>query len=194
MKKLSTGAIVGLVVLGVVVITVLWSISSYNSMIRLGEDVKTAQANVEAQYQRRFDLIPNLVNSVQGIFKQEQDIFNNLAEARSKYAGTSAGTPGRVDAINGVESALGRLLVVMENYPDLRSAQNVSQFQDQLEGTENRIAVERRRYNETVNAFNKRIKFFPGNIIAGMFGFDEYPRFESTEGADAAPVVDFDVL
>lgn len=193
LKPFSTGKIVGFAVVGVLIILVLWVMSTYNSLVQLTENAKTAQADVEVQYQRRFDLIPNLVNSVEGIFEQEQEVFGKLAEARTRYSGSTAGSPERVGAINEVEGALSRLLVVVENYPDLRSSESLQKLQDQLEGTENRISVARNTYNGVVNQLNKKIQFFPSNMIAGVFGFDEFERFQATEAAaTTVPEVDFE--
>ena len=190
-QPLSTGKIVGFVVLGVLIILALWVMVSYNSLVSLNENAKTAQADVEVQYQRRFDLIPNLVNSVKGIMSQEQSVFKAIADARTHYAGTAAGSPERVGAINQVEGSLSRLLGVMENYPTIKSADNVKALQDQLEGTENRISVARNTYNAVVNDLNKKINFFPSNIIAHLFGFQERERFEATKQAAQAPTVQF---
>lgn len=193
LSKLSTGKIVGLVILGVLLILTFWVVATFNSLVNLNENAKTAQSNVEVQYQRRFDLIPNLVNAVQGIFDQERAVFIALAEARTRYSGTAPGSSDRVGAINQVESALARLLVIVENYPELKSAEAVQTFMAQLEGTENRISVARDNYNGFVNALNKKINFFPSNIIARMFGFAERARFEATEEAAKAPNVQFNV-
>ncbi len=191
-KSLSLGKIVGLGFLGLVVVLGIWVVSSYNTLVNLDENAKTAQADIEVQYQRRFDLIPNLVATVKGIQNQEIDVFTKLAEARANYAGTRAGTADRVAAINQTESALSRLLVITENYPQLKSQENFLTLQNQLEGTENRIAVARNTYNEVVNAFSKKLRSFPSNIIAGMFNFEEKPRFEVTvQEAKTAPVIDF---
>lgn len=165
----------------------------YNGLIRMREDVKTALSNVEVQYQRRFDLIPNYVESVKGIFEQEREVFGKIAEARQKYAGVPAGSPGRVNAINELETAFARLLVIVENYPQLRSAENVARLQDELSGTENRVAVERRRYNESVNFYEKATKVFPRNIVANLFSFEAFPRFVTSEEAKAAPKVDLEI-
>ena len=192
-KPLSTGKVVGLVVLGVLIVGALWVMVSYNSLISLNENAKTAQADVEVQYQRRFDLIPNLVKTAEGIGGLEKSIFTNLAEARAKYAGAPSGSPERVDSINQTEGALSRLLVIVENYPQLKSAESFQKLQDQLEGTENRISVARNRYNDIVNSLNKKINYFPSNIIARMFGFTERKRFEVTQAAAvSAPEVKFD--
>lgn len=194
LKPLSTGKIVLFVILGVLILLALWVMATYNSLVNLNENVKTAQADVEVQYQRRFDLIPNLVSAVEGLMQQERDVFKTLAEARSKYAGTASGSPERISAINEVEGALGRLLVVMENYPQLKSSESVMKLQDQLEGTENRISVARNNYNGVVNQLNKKVNFFPSNMIARWFDFMEKERFEASQQAKiTVPEVKFDV-
>lgn len=162
-----------------------------NKLVLMEEDVATQWSQVEVQYQRRFDLIPNLVSSVRGYMEQERDIFEALAEARTRYAGAASGSEEKVDAANDLESALGRLLVVMENYPELKSDQTVTLLMTELEGTENRISVERRRYNDQVNDFNKTLRVFPNNVINDLFlHFEAKERFESVTGADIAPEVD----
>lgn len=164
-------------------------VSFYNNLVSKTQVIENQWAQVETQYQRRFDLIPNLVNSVKGFFVQEQKIFGEIAQARTKYAG--AGTVDeRVKAAGELETVLGRLLVIIENYPELRSSERVADLMDELAGTENRIAVERRRYNEEVRDYNVAIKRFPGNLIAGMFGFSERAYFEAASGAEEAPRVD----
>lgn len=166
----------------------IWSV--YNGLVGLDEAVKNQWAQVETQYQRRFDLIPNLVESVKGIMQQEQEVFGMIADARTRYAG--AGTvEEKVEAANQVESALARLLVVMENYPELKSAENVQTLMVQLEGTENRISVERKRFNDAVREFNVMIRKFPAQLIAGIFGFVQKSYFESQPGAEQAPKVEF---
>ena len=193
-KALSTGKIVLLVVLGVLVVAALWVWSTYNALVSLNENAKTAQADIEVQYQRRFDLIPNLVSAVEGIMEQEREVFAQLAEARTRYAGTQAGSSDRVGAINQVEGSLARLLVVMENYPQLRSSESVQKLQDQLEGTENRISVARNTYNAVVNELNKKVQTFPSVIIARVFGFDQRERFKATEeAATTVPKVDLGI-
>ena len=166
----------------------LWG--TYNGLVKKSLAVDAQWAQVETQYQRRFDLIPNLVNSVKGIMAQEQQVFGDLADARTRYAG--AVTPDE-KAVAGadVEVALARLLVIMENYPDLRSVETVQNLMDELAGTENRISVERRRYNEMVRDYNTAIKTFPRNMLAGMFGFTEREYFKSVSGADQVPKVEF---
>lgn len=191
-KPLSTGKIVWLVILGLLIVIALWIMTSYNSLVSLNENAKTAQADVEVQYQRRFDLIPNLVKSVEAILNQEQTVFKALADARTRYAGTQPGSPDRIAAINQVENSLARLLVVVENYPNLRSSENVQKFQDQLEGTENRISVARNNFNAYVNELNKKINRFPSAIIARVFGFTERERFKARVQAAEAPEVKFE--
>jgi len=186
--KLIGGILIGLLVLAIIVGMSL--MGSYNSLVTGREAVDTQWAQVESQYQRRFDLIPNLVESVKGVMEQEKEIFTALAEARTRYSG--AQTPEqKVEAANQVESALGRLLVITENYPQLKSSEVMQTFMAQLEGTENRISVERQRYNEQVQSYNLQVKRFPGSIIASMFGFSPRTMFEAAAGAENAPKVEF---
>ncbi len=163
---------------------------TYNRMVTGSETVDNAWAQVQTQYQRRLDLIPNLVESVKGVMKQEQTIFNNLAEARTRYAG-AATVNDKAQAATQVETALSRLLVVMENYPQLKSAENVQTLMAQLEGTENRISVERKRFNDTAKDFNVMIKRVPAKWLASMFGFSEKKYFQAAGGAENAPSVKF---
>lgn len=178
-----------LIVAAIFLFLALTLVSFYNSLITKTQAIDNQWAQVETQYQRRFDLIPNLVNSVEGIMAQEQVVFGQIAEARTRYSGATT-TEEKVKAATELESALGRLLVIMENYPQLRSAENVSQLMDELAGTENRIAVERRRFNDFVRDYNTSIKKFPANLIAGTFGFSERSYFEAAEGAQLAPEVE----
>ncbi len=164
-------------------------VGTYNSLVTQSQNVDNQWAQVETQYQRRFDLIPNLVEATKGIFEQEQEVFGKIAEARQGYAG--AQTPDeRAEAAAQVESALGRLLVIVENYPQLRSSETVTGLMDELAGTENRVSVERKRYNDQVKTFNTQVKRFPTNLIASMFGFNERAYFESVDAAETAPKVD----
>lgn len=180
-----------LVLIGVVVVVGIYLFTSYNSLVSLNENADGQWAQVEGQYQRRFDLIPNLVNSVSGIFNQEQEIYTAIADARTRYSGAT--TPDeRAAAATEVESSLGRLLVIVENYPRLESATTIRDLMSQLEGTENRVSVERGRFNETIRDYNLTIKRFPKNIVALLFGFDERSYFESSEGTETAPVVEFE--
>jgi LemA protein len=180
---------VGAVVL-VAIIIAMSLIGMYNGLVTKSQAIDSQWAQVETQYQRRFDLIPNLVNSVKGIMKQEQTVFQGIADARTKYGGATT-VDAKAAAAGQVETALGRLLAVMENYPELRSSQTVINLMDELAGTENRISVERRRYNDLVRDYNTQIKTFPTNMLAGMFGFTEKQYFQSVTGADQAPKVEF---
>lgn len=178
------------IIIAVAVLVGFWAVSSYNSLVRQNEAVTTQWAQVESQYQRRFDLIPNLVESVKGVMTQEQEVFTAIANARQGYAGAQT-VDQKVAAANQVESSLGRLLAIVENYPQLRSSETMQTLLAQLEGTENRIAVERSRYNEVVQSYNIKVKSFPGSLFASMFGFGPKTQFESVEGADVAPTVQF---
>lgn len=180
------------VVAAIVVIIVITLISTYNGLVSGRENVDKSWAQVENQYQRRFDLIPNLVESVKGAMKQEQTVFSDLAEARTKYSG-AATTEEKVGAVNQVEGALSRLLVIMENYPQLKSVEAVQTLMAQLEGTENRVSVERGRYNEAVQTYNVQVKTFPTNIIAGWFGFAPRTMFAAVQEAATAPKVNLEV-
>ena len=187
MKKGILGVIIALVVIAGLLVMPL--IGSYNNLVTLSENADQQWANVETVLQRRYDLIPNLVESVKGAMAQEQEVFGQIADARAAMAGAST-VDEQVEASNQLEGALGRLLVVMENYPELRSNDNVTRLMDELAGTENRISVERGRYNEKVADYNRKIKRFPTVIIAGMMGFDERAYFEAADGAETAPKVD----
>src|SRR3989344_5289157 len=176
------------IVLALVAVAVIWGFSSYNSLVTLNESVDAQWAKVETQYQRRFDLIPNLVNSVKGILIQEQKIFGDIAEARTRYSGVTSAND-KAAAASQVESAFGRLLAVMENYPQLQSSANVQDLMTQLEGTENRISVERTRFNDMVRDYNVSVKRFPRNVLAGLFGFGERAYFEAAKGSETAPTV-----
>lgn len=183
--KFSKWLIIGVVLL----VIAAYFVSVYNSLIARNEAVNKQWAQVETQYQRRFDLIPNLVNATQGVLTQEQEVFGELARARSAYAGAS--TPDeQAQAAGQLESALSRLLVIVENYPQLRSNETVQSLMDNLAGTENRVAVERRRYNEEVSSYNVYIATFPTNIPASIFGYKPRSYFESANGAEQAPQVE----
>ena len=181
--------VVGIVIL-VVLIPLLFLKGTYNNLVRMDEGVKAAWAQVENQLQRRFDLIPNYVETVKGYAAHEKEVLLKVTEARSRVAG--AGTVDeKIAANNSLSSALARLLVVVERYPDLKANTNFIRLQDELAGTENRIAVERRRFNEAVRAFNTEIRSFPTNLIAGMFGFEKAAFFEVPEARQEAPKVKF---
>lgn len=165
---------------------------NYNSLVSLDENVNEAWGNVEVQYQRRADLIPNLVETVKGFASQESDIFIGVTEARTQWLSAKGGSiEGQMEAAQGMDTALARLLVTVEAYPDLKSNQNFLALQDELSGTENRVAVARTRYNEAVNSYNKKVRMFPSNLIAGMFGFERAKLFESSPGADQVVRVEF---
>lgn len=179
----------------VVVIVIAFSMYSfvkgtYNTFVSLDEAVKASWAQVENQLQRRYDLIPNLVETVKGFASQEKEVFIGVTEARSKVAGATT-IPDKIKANNELSGALSRLLLVVERYPDIKSNQNFLRLQDELAGTENRIAVERRRYNEAVRTYNVKIRSFPENLFAGMFGFAKAAFFEVPEAAKAVPTVKF---
>ena len=198
MKKGCLIAIAVVVVLGIALFG--WVKGAYNSMVKSQEGVEAAWAQVENVYQRRADLIPNLVETVKGYAKHEQQTLEGVINARAKA------TSVQVDASNLDEAqikkfqeaqgeltqALSRLIAVSENYPDLKANQNFLELQSQLEGTENRITVERQKFNDTARAYNTEIRTFPTNILAGIFNFDRKPYFEAEAGADKAPKVSFD--
>jgi LemA protein len=164
--------------------------ATYNDLVGMQEQAKTAWAQVENQLQRRNDLIPNYVETVKGYAKQETTIFTAIADARARMAG--ARNPAETIAANNqLESALARLLVVVENYPVLKSSENFMRLQDELAGTENRIATERMRYNEVVRDYNVRIRRFPANLVAGAFNFAAMPLFEAPAAAKGVPQVKF---
>jgi len=189
MKKM--GCIIAVAVVVVIVLAIGgWLGGTYNSFVTKSQAIDAQWGQVETQYQRRFDLIPNLVNSVKGLMAQEKAVFDNLAEARTKYGGATT-VDEKAEAASELEAALGKLLVVVENYPEIRSSTAVVGLMDELAGTENRISVERRRYNELVQSYNTSIKTFPNNMVAGMFGFTEKEYFKSVSGADLAPKVEF---
>ena len=182
------GWLIGLIV--IIVVLALMFIPSYNRFVDKEESVDQAYAQVENQLQRRLDLIPNLVNTVKGYANQEQEVIQSISEARANLAG--ANTP--VDQANAdaeLTGALNRLLVVVENYPDLKSNENFQQLMDELAGTENRLAVARKDYNDQVAEYNRSVKRFPGKLVAGVFNFDEKEYFKADEGAEKTPTVDF---
>ena len=183
-----------LITFGILILVVIiiggWLKGTYNGLVSADEGVKASWAQVENQLQRRMDLIPNLVETVKGYATHERETFQAVTEARAKVAG--AGTiPQKIEANQDLGSALSRLLVVLERYPDLKANQNFLRLQDELAGTENRIAVERRRYNETVRDYNVRLRSFPTVLLAGPFGFEKAELFEAAPQAATAPEVDF---
>ncbi len=196
--KITLGILAALVLIAVM--TIGWAVGTYNTLVRADEGVRGAWSQVENQYQRRFDLIPNLVETVKGYAKQEKEVLENVTAARASV-GQLKVTPELLrdpqafsrfqQAQDGLGSALSRLLVVTENYPNLKSNENFLTLQSQLEGTENRIAVERRRFNETVQSYNVMIRTFPASMIAGFGNFRESQYFKSAAGAEQAPQVKF---
>lgn len=187
MKK---GLIFLIVFLSLIFILVAYVISERNSFVKLNEDVNAKFAQVENQLKRRADLIPNLTNTVKGYAKHEKEIFEKLAEARSKMMGAKS-PQDLFNASNELNTALSRLLVVVENYPNLKADTTFIRLMDELAGTENRISVERMRYNESVKAFNLKIKMFPSNVIASMFGFMAMPYYEIPVSDRETPKVEF---
>jgi LemA protein len=187
-KALAIGGIVVVVILLIFFLSIK---GMYNSLVRLDEGIKGAWAQVENQLQRRYDLIPNYVETVKGYAKFEKDVLLKVTEARARVGGAGS-VKEKIDANNELSSALSRLLVVVERYPDLKANQNFIRLQDELAGTENRVAVERRRYNEAVRAYNVKIRSFPTNILAGMFGFSRAEFFEAPPEAKEVPKVKFE--
>lgn len=176
------------IIIGIVLLVGIMLFGSYNGLVSQNIAIDGQWAQVETQYQRRFDLIPNLVSSTQGFLKQEKSIFDDIAQARTQYAGAKS-VDEKVAGAGSLDSALGRLLVIMENYPTLKSNETVAKLMDELAGTENRISVERRRFNELVQIFDTKIKTVPTNIIAGIFGFKERAYFKAVTGSEVAPKV-----
>jgi LemA protein len=188
-----------IVIIVILAALALWGVTAYNGFVKREEAVKQAWAQVENQYQRRADLIPNLVNTVKGYAAHESSTLEGVIAARARATQVTVNPDdlspeaiAQYQAAQGqVSSALGRLMAIAENYPDLKANQNFLELQAQLEGTENRISVERQRFNETVQGFNTSLRRFPGNIFAGMFGFKARGYFEAVEGAATAPTVQF---
>lgn len=182
---------VAVVLLGAFVVGV-WYLGTYNGLVNSNESVTTQWAQVETQYQRRFDLIPSLVNSTKGFLKQEQKVFGDIAEARTHYAGAASGTNAKVQATNQMESALARLMVIVENYPQLKSNETIRDLMTELAGTENRVNVARQRYNEEVLSYNVTVKSFPSSLVARFGGFGPRDFFKAQEGSDKAPTVNLE--
>ena len=188
-----------IIILAVVAIVAIWGITGYNGMVKAEEAVSTAWSNVENQYQRRADLIPNLVNTVKGYAAHEKETLDAVISARTRATQVTVDadnlTPEKLQefqkAQGEVGSALGRLLAITEAYPELKANQNSLELQAQLEGTENRISVERRNFNDAAKSYNTSIRTFPRNLLAGMFGFEKRPYFEAQEGSEKAPEVQF---
>ena len=187
------------IILGIVAVVVIWAIAGYNGLVTKSEKALEAWSNVETVYQRRSDLIPNLVNTVKGYAAHETETLQAVTDARAKSTSMtidpSTATPEQMEAWMAAQQevggAIGRLIAIAENYPDLKANQNFMELQNQLEGTENRISTERRKYNEVVRKYNVATRRFPTNILAGIFGFEKMEMFEAAEGAEVAPVVEF---
>ena len=196
MKK---GTVILITVVALVAIIALWAMSAYNKLVVADESVTTEWANVESQYQRRADLIPNLVSTVKGYAAHEQETLDAVVSARAKATQMTVDaknlTPEKLQEFQAAQgevgAALGRLLMITENYPDLKANQNFMALQEQLEGTENRIQVARQKFNLTAKTYNTSIRRFPTNILASMFGFESKAYFEAEAGADKAPKVEF---
>ena len=194
MKKTST-----IIIIIVIAVLAIWAVTGYNGLVSMDEKVSNQWANVETQYQRRADLIPNLVNTVKGYAAHEQETLEGVIEARSKATQIKVDpadlTPEKLAEYQAAQgqlaSALGKLLAITENYPDLKANQNFLELQAQLEGTENRINVARKNFNDTAREFNTAIRRFPRNILAGLFGFEKRAYFEAQAGAETAPTVEF---
>ena len=199
-KGLMLGCAIGGVILLGVAMLVIWGISNYNNLVSLDQSVIQSWSQVENQYQRRADLIPNLVNTVKGYADFEKEVLTKVTEARSRVSQFNI-TPevlndpqafAKFQSLQGeLSGALSRLLVTVENYPQLKANENFLQLQAQLEGTENRISVERKKFNEVVQQYNTSIKKFPASMLAGMFGFGEKQYFKAIQGADTPPKVEF---
>ncbi|WP_321332947.1 LemA family protein [uncultured Bacteroides sp.] len=188
-----------IIIIAVVAVIAIWAVSAYNGLVSMQENVSNQWANVETQYQRRSDLIPNLVNTVKGYASHEKETLEGVIAARSQATQIKVDpsnlTPESLakyqKAQGEIGSALGKLLAITENYPDLKANQNFLELQAQLEGTENRINVARKNFNDTAKEYNTAIRKFPKNVFAGMFGFEKRPYFEAEEGAEKAPKVEF---
>jgi len=186
----------GFMSFGIIAVVILfvfsWIMGSYNDLVNSDQNVQTSWSEVEVQYQRRISLIPNFASVTESYMKHEETVFKDIADARTKYAGAS--TPNaKIDATNGLEGALSRLLIVMENYPNLKADGQIVRLTDELAGTENRIQIARSRYNTVAGDYNKQVRSFPGNIVAKFFDFDKKELYASTPGAEDAPVIKMDI-
>jgi len=198
MKK-RTSLVTAVVIVVLLVAAAFYCYTTYNGLVNKDEAVKTAWSNVETQYQRRADLIPNLVNTVKGYAAHESQTLESVTAARANATSINLSvdelTPERMaefqQAQSQLQSALGRLIAVSERYPDLKANQNFMELQAQLEGTENRITVARQDFNEVARTYNVAVRRFPSNVVAGLFGFEQKPYFDALEGAETAPVVNF---
>ena len=189
-KRAGIIAVIGIIVL-LIIIYGAWYIGTRNTLVTLEEEIDGAWSEIDNQLKRRSDLIPNLVSTVRGYAAQEKEVFTNIAEARAKLAGAKT-VPETAQGYNQLETALSRLLVVVERYPELKSNTNFLRLQDELAGTENRIAVARKRYNDSVRIFNTKIRRFPASVVARRMGFERKDYFEIEEEAREVPKVDFE--
>jgi len=191
---LSKGCLYSFIIFAIIAFILLlfggWVMTSYNSIVKMDEQINADQKEIDNQLQRRFDLIPNYVNTVKGYAAHEKELFEHIADARAKLGG-AGNTQDKLKANDELNGFLSRLLVVIENYPELKANENFLRLQDELAGTENRLAVSRRRYSESVKTYNAAIRVFPRNMIAGMFGFSAREYFEVPEEAKAVPQVNF---
>ena len=188
----SSSKIIIIAVVAIIVIALVFIVPKYNNLVNGEEQTVSAWAQVENQLQRRFDLIPNLVQTAKGYAAHEEEVFTEIAQARTEYGG-AATVEEVAEANDDLSSALSRLLVVVENYPQLKADVQFTRLMDELAGTENRLTVARQDYNEAVRTFNRDVRSFPGNLIAGMFGFEMKEYFEASSEAEAAPSVNFDI-
>lgn len=187
MKK---SLIVLLCIVGIIVLGIIYAIGIHNNLITLQENVQSEYANLDTMLQRRADLIPNLVNTVKGFASHENEVIDKITEARAKLVNASS-VEDKAEANNELTNSLNALMVVVENYPDIKSSENFTQLSDELAGTENRIAVARKDYNDAVKTLNTAIKKFPGSVFAGMFGIEQAKYFEADEGSSKVPEVNF---
>ncbi|MCQ2499928.1 MAG: LemA family protein [Lachnospiraceae bacterium] len=190
MKEKGNGKIGLIIVIAVLAIALIGTITTYNGMVNASEKVENASADIGTQLQRRADLIPNLVNAVKGYMDHETEVINSITESREKLINAGS-LEEKAEANDALTQALSNFNVIVENYPDLKSNTNFIQLQDELAGTENRIATARRDYNDAVRSYNGIIKRIPGRFLAGMFGFEQADYFEAREGSEAVPTVEF---
>ncbi|MBA4701634.1 MAG: LemA family protein [Ruminococcus sp.] len=189
--KRSGSKIAVWVIIAIIIILVVVGVSQYNSLVGINENVENQRANIDTMLQRRVDLIPNLVNTVKGYAEHEKEVIENVSNARAKLAGATS-MEEKADADNQLSGALSRLLMVVENYPDLKANQQFTALSDELAGTENRIAVARKDYNDSVKVYNQKIRRFPSNIFANLLGFEKAEYFQAAEGAQQVPEVNFE--
>lgn len=189
--KRSGNKIAVWVIIAIIIILVVVGVSQYNSLVGINENVENQRANIDTMLQRRVDLIPNLVNTVKGYAEHEKEVIENVSNARAKLAGATS-MEEKADADDQLSGALSRLLMVVENYPDLKANQQFTALSDELAGTENRIAVARKDYNDSVKVYNQKIRRFPSNIFANLLGFEKAEYFQAAEGAQQVPEVNFE--